>query len=392
MKPLLAMVVFLTWGCSRTSALSSPSPPSPAAPATSAAPVVPLATASPPTAPFPCVLAAGYRGTVAGQPVFARLGSGGKGVHGRYFYERVGTDIALDGTLSRAGVLELTEVSAGKTTGAFSGTCDGRADTLSGTWTAGAKSAPFELKAIPPGDAPVVAVKRLSFSKPAPHDGTLPIKACSYKEERIELFGLRNPAVETTLNHQALEPLVRPVLDPDDAREASKCDDVGIEIEMSQHLVGAFRELATLQTGGWLQAASAAHGINDLGFRLETFDLRSGRAVTPHDVFARNPMALVKACIEKTWTNKDLGPDAVEGNFDLKSFDLTSQGIHFFGQDFPHAIAVFTGEGPTIGYDVLLRDGYLKSDSPVSRAWEGVTPADKKVVACPKGSVAWGGQ
>ena len=75
-----------------------------------------------------------------------------------------------------------------------------------------------------------------------------------------------------------------------------------------------------------------------------------------------------------------------------QEFDLTGQGVHFFGKDYPHVFAVFTGEGPTIAYDVLLRDGYLRSDSPVSRAWEGEVPAAKSVVACAKGSVRWGGQ
>ena len=50
---------------------------------------------------------------------------------------------------------------------------------------------------------------------------------------------------------------------------------------------------------------------------------------------------------------------------------------------YPHAYASATGQGPTIGYDVLLRDGFLKKGSPVARAWDGVKPAGKAKAACP---------
>ena len=110
----------------------------------------------------------------------------------------------------------------------------------------------FELTPVPPGDTPVVATRRFAFSRPSPGVGTLQMKTCSYKETRIELFGLRDPDAEILLNGQRLGVVAGPVIDKATEGEVEKCD-VGIEVELNQKLVTSFRELATIEVGGYLQ-------------------------------------------------------------------------------------------------------------------------------------------
>jgi hypothetical protein len=370
--------------CSKASHGADPAPvtPVPVASASSvpAASASSPASARPPSAPIACALALGYRGTVVGQPVFARLGVGGPGVHGRYFYERSGIDIALAGKLSTSGVLAMTETSEGKTTGAFEGTCDGATGVLSGTWKGGKTSGPFQLSPIVPGEAPVVATHHFSFSRPAPSVGTiLGTKTCTYKESRVELFGLRDADAERLLG-QGLEIQTGPFLDAQTEGEVAGCQ-VGVEAEES--FVGSFREIATLERGGYLQADDTAHPTNALDYARTTYDLRTGKPVTSADVFARDPMDLVRKCVVPADAGDDPTPELLFGGFSADQFDLTAGGVHFFGMGYPHAYASATGQGPTIAYDVLLRDGYLKKGSVVARAWEGVKPAGKAKAACP---------
>src|SRR5580692_1613898 len=85
---------------------------SPAPPALTVAAGSPVADPPPVSMqlePVNCSLATGYRGSVSGLPVFARLASEGARLHGRYFYERTGSDISLEGSLSDQGDLHLVE-------------------------------------------------------------------------------------------------------------------------------------------------------------------------------------------------------------------------------------------------------------------------------------------
>jgi hypothetical protein len=75
-------------------------------------------------------------------------------VHGQYFYERIGTPIALDGKIFPKGDFSLSELNdEGKPTGHFTGTAAPRAGApktqliLSGTWSSadGSKNLPFSL-------------------------------------------------------------------------------------------------------------------------------------------------------------------------------------------------------------------------------------------------------
>jgi hypothetical protein len=241
---------------------------------------------------------------------------------------------------------------------------------------------------VPPGDKPVVATHRFSVKRPVQQVGPLGMKACTYDESWIELFGLRDAEAERTLNGQGLEVRRGPVLSPDEASEAQGCE-TGFEGHFTQGLDTSFRELATISRGGWLQADGAAHPENAVGFAIDTYDLRTGKALDAKAVFARPPGPMVLRCVTKSQADPQLGPDFWEPYFSDPRFDLTETGVHFYAVSYPHFAAVFTGQGPVIGYDVLLRGGYLRPDSPARRAWASVTPAPKTKDACPAGQDAW---
>jgi hypothetical protein len=321
---------------------------------------------------------------VLGHRVFARLGRDGSRLYGRYFYEHAGIDLRLDGSLSGENALQLTEGEPDSQTGRFEGTCDPANGAMDGTWTAGTTSGPFHLEPIAPGAVALAAVKRFAVShrvhKP---DREARIKSCSYSESRIELFGLRDAQAEQSINRQGLEPFTGARLELAVAHSAEKCGDgFGFEADAQQTLVDTFRELATLESSGSIDSGGAHPG--ELGFSRLTIDLRTGRPVSSHDVFIRDLLRRVLRCAaEAKPFDEEMSADEWEPHFDAASFDLTETGVHFFGHDYPHVMAVLDGQGPTIAYDVLLRDGFLRADSPVKRAWSGVTPAPKGKPWCP---------
>ncbi len=333
----------------------------------------------------PCPLAAGYQGSILGHRVFARLGRDGSRLYGRYFYEHAGIDLRLDGTLSEANAVQLTEGEPDAQTGRFEGTCDPSNGAIDGTWTSAKTSGGFHLEPIAPGETALAAVKRFAVShrvhKPDPDAR---ITSCSYGESRVELFGLRDAAVEQAINRQGLEPFVGARLELALARSAEKCGDgFGFEADAQQTLVDSFRELATLEQSGSIDGGGAHPG--ELSFSRVTIDLRTGHPVTKQDVFVRDALPRVIRCALKAEPfDSTLDEDDVKEHFDAASFDLTDTGVHFFGTDYPHVMAALDGQGPVIGYDVLLRDGYLRTDSPVKRAWSGVTPAPRGKDWCPE--------
>ena len=319
-----------------------------------------------------------------GLPVFARFARDGAHLYGRYFYGRAGIDIPLDGTISEGGSVRLTEGAAAAQTGRFEGTCEPSSGALAGTWTGDRTAGAFRLVPVPPGERAVAATKRFSVSRPVRKpDPETHVRVCAYAESRVELFGLRDEAIEHAVNHQSLEPRMGAAIDASLAKSVEKCGiGFGFEAEETQTLASSFRELATLETSGWIDG-DGMHP-NELGFARVTIDLRTGKPVQARDVFERDPMDRVVACAAKTTPlDEHLDEDEWRTHMDESRFDLAEDGVHFFGSDFPHVMAALSGLGPTIGYDVLLRDGYLRPDSPVKRAWRGVQAAPKGRPWCP---------
>ncbi len=390
MRPSWLPLVLLL-ACSReppTSGLAivaASASPSPAPPPALAEPAASRETPA-------CWLAAGYRGAVLGLPVFVRLAHDGTRLHGRYFYERMGIDIALEGALSEDGSLHLVEGPASSPTGRFDGSCEPASGAFAGRWQGARAGGDFRWAPVPPGEAPVVALKRFGITRavkdPSPEAR---LTRCSFRETRLELFGLRDESVERAINRQGVEPLLGAVLDAPLARGVERCPE-GSEAEVTQRLVGAFRELATIETQGWIDGGGAHP--NELDFGRFTLDLRTGHPVTAVDVFVpgRDPIGRVAACAAKA-TPFDVSMDAEEwrSHLDVTQFDLAEDGVHFYGDGFPHVMAVLAGEGPVIGYDVLLRDGFLRTESPVKRAWRGVDAAARGKAWCAdvKGDAGW---
>jgi hypothetical protein len=316
--------------------------------------------------------------------VFARLGLDGARLHGRYLYERIGKDIALEGTAQTSGAVHFVEGALKSPTGTFDGACDA-SESITGTWRDAGKSGPFHFDPVPPSDTPVAATHRHAFSRPVVELGPNKMKECKYEESWIELFGLRNSAAERALAKQGLEVRPEALIAKDEVDEVSRCE-TGVGAQYGESLLdGAFREIATIETGGSLYMDGAAHPMNFLYYSRISYDLRTGRAITGKDLFARPVLPLVLKCVAASMVDDEVPRDMWESGFSEGQFDLTEEGVHFFGQGYPHFAGAYTGQGPVIGWDVLLQGGYLRGDSPVKRAWTGVKPAAKDADPCAGG-------
>ncbi len=347
----------------------------------SAAPVPPPTRPASRCETFP----AGFRGTIFGLPVLARLAHQGDAVRGRYFYETIGVDIALKGTLAADGSLRRAEGPEANPSGQFAGTCDPPTGTLSGTWTSpSGKSAPFTLSPIAPTYPPIVATKhwRIKTAK------------LDFKETKLELFGLPTLEAERAMMGGAgLDPSPGPWFFTKDFFSED-----GGSGEFGEAITRTDRELVTVARGGSSYMTGAAHPNNGLGEDWVTYDLRTGQAVRTRDVFARDPTALVVACAASRGdpfggTEPDDAKNTWSGALHTSTFTLEPTGIEFYAVGFPHAWGNLDGSGPVLSYSVLLRDGYLRSDSPVARAWDGVVVAPAGAKACPpeRASAWWRG-
>jgi hypothetical protein len=337
-------------------------------------------------------VASGYRGFVLQQPVYARLAREGGRLYGRYFYERIGVDIALEGLASAGVSIALTEGRSDAPTGRFEGVCDPTSGAIHGTWSGAHGSGPFSFEAIVPTDPPLVAQKRFSLKRKADAD----LGGCSYSEVALEFFGLRNPELEGKLNHEGLKPSLGPWLAPQRAQEARECAHV-FQGEMNETILTTLPEMVAIERGGFGVEELVAHPLNGSEFEpitMRSYDVRTGAAITDGDVFAKDPIPLAIACALRVGGNV-AGHDCTncsapsrddwQAAFARRLFFLKPTGVAFFADGFPHVIGVFNGHGPTLAYAVLLRDGYLRSDSPIRRGWEHVDPAIPSAEACPSG-------
>jgi hypothetical protein len=86
----------------------------------------------------------------------------GAKVHGRYYYESVGTEITLAGT-RKANAITLKERANGKVTGIFTGTLAADLRAVTGTWTSadGKRKLPFALRAV--AEYKTVTVKKPGY-------------------------------------------------------------------------------------------------------------------------------------------------------------------------------------------------------------------------------------
>ena len=162
---------------------------------------------------------------------------------------------------------------------------------------------PSSLKPIPPWAMTgpmVVATRRFAFSKPPPKVGMMGIKTCSYKESRVELFGLRDTDAERLINGHG----VRWPSRGHGARQGRGSR----RVHRSAMAGGRGRAGWQLASNGLVPRARHPRDRRQLDGgrdgpphelpRVRPDDVRSahGQAGTKGaDIFARDPMALVRA-------------------------------------------------------------------------------------------------
>lgn len=150
-----------------------------------------------------------FRGSFNGAKVVATFAAKSKTIDGTLFYESVGTDIPLHGTIADDGAITLSEM---KGTTAISTTTLTRAadGTLSGTWKSGDKSGPATLApvAYKPGDPIVTVARHLDESSLAlcgKFADEKPKAPCRRKAKAPVVLGLADRAFEKKLNETLLE-------------------------------------------------------------------------------------------------------------------------------------------------------------------------------------------
>jgi hypothetical protein len=238
-----------------------------------------------------------------------------------------------------------------------------------------------------------VAQKRFSLKRDA---ARADIAECSYSEVALEFFGLRNQELERKLNHEGITPSHGPWLAPLRAEQARACLH-GFQGEMDETVLTTLPEMVAIERGGFGVAQLMAHPLNGSEFEaiaMTSYDVRTGAVITLGDVFARDPIPLAIACALRVGANA-AGSDCPncsapshddwEAALERRLFYLKTTGVSFFADGFPHVNGVFNGHGPILSYAVLLREGYLRGDSPVRRGWEHVAPAMPGAEACPSG-------
>jgi hypothetical protein len=194
---------------------------------------------------------------------------------------------------------------------------------------------------------------------------------CTYDDTAFELFGARTPEAETQINRREPNDLTSHVLSKDTYNDVVTCD-TGVTAEFGRGVSKTWNDFVNVQQSGTFNYDGAAHPGNFVDYSNVTFDLRTGKAVGQKDVFTKLPTALIERC--KAWWSKDGDYGGAEIEADGSTFVLVPDGIQIFGTSYGHAMAVLTGRGPILTWGALLREGVLRADSPVKRAWEGKAP------------------
>ncbi len=367
-------LLLLASACGRKAAPAPPDAAPTNAPA-SASSTQPALVA--PDAGSGCDFSPGFHGTVAGQDAYLRLRRDAKddSLSGRYFYARTGLDIALVGHVDGRGEVDLVEGDPQRSTGRFTGRCvDG---VIAGTWSNGKTAQPFTFQPVTPRENPLVATKRLKLVRPAKTVGTFGMKECVYEQTVFELFGVKNPAAEARINQQDVRTLTPRIVSKDTYDDAKKCES-GMTATFAVTVIATFRGFVTVESGGSTGYDGAAHPGNFVDYARTTWDLETGKPLVEKDLFVRFPKALVERCVQAYG-------DAPKGNAimaDGHTFDVSARGIHIYGADYPHAAAVLTGQGPTLTWSALLREGALRTDSPAQRLWAGLAPGKPGDMEC----------
>ncbi len=155
---------------------------------------------------------------------------------------------------------------------------------------------------------------------------------------------------------------------------ARACDSPG-SASAEETVVSTFRGLITIERAGTSMVEGAAHPNNAVDFSRVTYDMATGHAVTARELFTRFPEALLRRCVAAYGSD----PELELGNHDL---EVMPQGVHLFGDGYPHYARSLVGRGPILTWAALLGEGVLRTDSPARKAWEGVVPGKPGDAEC----------
>jgi hypothetical protein len=339
-------------------------------PAASAAPSsAPRLSTPPPAAPgatAACSFERGLTGAIGPASVFVQLHRAGDELTGTYFYEKVGAEISLQGRITGASVA-LVESLAGKSTGKLEGECQA-GGALTGTWSSpdGSRKLPFSLSV--PAKI-TVGTRRLAFTaRSKDRDG---LGDCTFNRVTPVVFGAASAAVERRMA-ETIAAAARAISDPQDERDARACHATGDRGRLA-YFDGGFttpsqdaKVLVFLFSAG-VNTVPSAHPENYMGATVLNLDVATGEAVTAAEVITdtKRLVEIAQKCSDGEVPPAGGDPDYL----------FLPRGIQVVGTSYPHALAVFTFQGPVISYASLLRDGLLKEGSPIARVWSGVKPA-----------------
>lgn len=390
------------------------------------------------TGPAPCDFDRSYRGTVGETPVTLLVRPGPEdALGGLGHYDNTAPPIALSG--SRNGAAFSIHETPG---GTFRGTC-GPDGTLRGEVTLGKKKLPFALKPRPSGWPALHLVTRKTTAEPShplcrkaakpgeavetsetddgPRIVCLPTNPaakrrlladapellCSATDSTYRVFGTGDAKLERAVNALLAASSYDTVI-----KDIRNCSGVR-RFDESASLVHVSRDLMVVSSfrsddfGG-------AHPLNG-GGGARAIDLTTGTEVSLDKIVDPSKLRdLVSECLpvfvqvpeEATPAGKpvsstfDLDVAAApircgaeetvgrylwacdKGDLDRPVWSLVPGGVVIGAWGNPHATAANDGHGPVLSWDVLLRAGLLRKDSPVARLWAGVTRAGPTTLPC----------
>lgn len=321
--------------------------------------------------------ARGMTGKIGQSDASLRLLRKDKALQGSYFYNKVGSDLALTGSVTDNGFV-LEEQVGGKVTGKFDGTCE-TPERMKGTWTSadGKRSLSFEF-AVPTKLEVVARVQKFKTkakSKSAFGD------SCTFERSLPVIFGAKTGDLDGKLQASVDRFVAKwGMMSGEYEADAKRCSAEGeqmllVDFNANFSVVPGHNEVLILQFGGYYQYAETAHPTNAAGASVLNLDLATGKEIEPAEIFTKFDEVLRIAKNECT-TNEDVA------SYLGDAFYLLPDGIRVAGVGFPHAMAVYTYQGPVLSYGGLLGSGLLRSDSPQARLWKSVTPnkapCDKK--------------
>lgn len=315
----------------------------------------------------------GFRGTVGSAPAVMRLQLRGEKLQGRYFYEKFGRDIDIEGTLKDGRVA----LRANDETFEGMRADDGK---LTGVWTRAGKTQPFRFELIAREGKPQVFSKYRRETEQHPRE--MPrdpqgksLVQCVREAKGAEVFGLVDPRIEAKLNAE----MAAVVIDPMD------CDDVDVTDEQKVSVSVRDQRWITVTRESYSYMEGAAHP--DTRLSRVTFDVTTGLSGAEGIKFKRplKEAFLVERC--QHGPGDLLDETRIKTAFATPRFVLGDAGIRLIPSPANHAEAVLEGGSYDceLRFADLLKEGSLDPASPWSELWAPAGKGtSKKPAAAPK--------